>query len=552
MLIRSPLRKGGAFDILVANMPQIKELHPIELEIYRQLFASIADEMGTVLRRTAYSANIKERRDYSCAVFDSAGEVVAMGDHMPVHLGSMPLSVRAAMTRFAPCPGDVVMLNDPFSGGTHLPDITLIAPVFSPTYRPEAPLFYVACRAHHADVGGMSPGSMPLSQEIFQEGIRIPPLKLYSGGRLDKSLLWFLLFNVRTPLEREGDLAAQVGALRVGERRLLELVDRSGGDEVLAGVRGLHEYAERTMRRVISQIPDGVYRAEDYLDDDGIDTSPRAQSVKIQVEVTVQGEHLKVDFTGSDPQVRGCVNAVSAVMTSAVHYVVRCLAPEQVPLSAGLSRMIELIAPEGSVVNAVFPAATAGGNVETSQRIVDVLLRALADALPDLIPAASSGTMNNLSFGGVNPRTGLPFSYYETVGGGMGAGPAGPGDSGIHTHMTNSLNTPIEALERYYPLRVREYRIRRRSGGNGKYRGGDGICRSLEALCDCHFTVLSERRKHAPYGLAGGGVGAKGVNTFQSGQKQSKRIHGRDSFWLVPGDLVVIETPGGGGWGRGR
>jgi N-methylhydantoinase B len=528
------------------------DLHPIQLEIYRHLFASVAEEMGTVLKRTAYSSNIKERQDYSCAVFDGGGQVVAMGEHMPVHLGSMPLSVRLAIDRFSPLPGDVVILNDPFAGGTHLPDITLIAPVFSPIYRSHEPLFHVAARAHHSDVGGMAPGSMPLSQEIFQEGIRIPPLKLYSGGKLDRGLLRFLLFNVRTPLEREGDLAAQVGALRVGEKRLLELVERNGGDEVTTYVEGLHEHAEATMRKVIGSIPDGVYRAEDYLDDDGFDMTPKSESVRIRVAMEVAGERMRIDFTGSDPQVRGCLNAVYAITLSAVYYVLRCLAPEQVPVGAGLVRAVEVLAPEGTVVNARFPAATAGGNVETSQRIVDVLLKALAQALPDRIPAASSGTMNNISIGGIHPEGGLPFSYYETIGGGMGGGPNRAGDSGIHTHMTNSLNTPVEALERYFPIRVREYRIRRRSGGRGRNAGGEGITRSLEMLADCRFTILSERRKHAPYGLSGGGSGKKGVNTLQLAQGQNKRLRGKDTLTLAPGDVVVIETPGGGGWGGGR
>ncbi len=530
----------------------MSQVHPIELEIYRNLFASIAEEMGTVLNRTAYSPNIKERRDYSCAVFDGNGDVLAMGDHMPVHLGSMPLSVRTVLERFSPFPGDVVILNDPFAGGTHLPDITLVAPVFVPSADSDRPMFYVAARAHHSDVGGMSPGSMPLSQEIYQEGVRIPPLKLYSRGKLDRSLLQLLLFNVRTPLEREGDLAAQVGSLRVGERRLLELVERNGAQEVDACMRGLHEYAEAIMRKVISAIPDGTYRADDYLDDDGFETSARGGSVRIRVGLEVNGDTMKVDFTGSDPQVRGCLNAVYAITVSAVCYVLRCLAPGEVPISAGLEKVVQLVVPEGTVINARFPAATAGGNVETSQRIVDVLLKALSQALPDRIPAASSGTMNNISIGGVNPRTGQPFSYYETIGGGMGAGPDGPGDNGIHTHMTNSLNTPIEALERYYPIRVREYRIRRRSGGRGRNRGGDGIWRTLEALADCQFTILSERRKYAPYGLAGGGSGKKGVNTIHLNEGPNKRLRGKDTLTLVPGDVVTIETPGGGGWGRGR
>jgi len=543
---------GNPLQSDLVSYVAMEEIHPIHLEIYRNLFASIAEEMGTVLKRTAYSPNIKERRDYSCGLFDVSGQVVAMGDHMPVHLGSMPLSVRAAIDRFKPRPGDVVILNDPFAGGTHLPDITLISPVFQVAGRREKLLFYVASRAHHADVGGMTPGSMPMSREIFQEGVRIPPLKLYSQGRLDRSLLKFFLANVRTPFEREGDLAAQVGALRIGEKRLLEMVEKNGADEVLKAVSSLIDYSEKTIREAIGELPDGVYTAEDYLDDDGVDTSPRGKNVKIQVKVEISGQRMRVDFTGSDPQVAGCLNAVYAVTVSAVHYVLRCLVEDEIPISAGVLRAVEIQAPEGSVVNARFPAAMAAGNVETSQRIVDVFLKALAAALPSRIPAASSGTMNNVSIGGNHPDTGLPFSYYETVGGGMGAGPEAPGDSGIHTHMTNSLNTPIEALERYYPIRVQEYRIRRGSGGRGKFQGGDGIIRSFEVLTDCQLTVLSERRKTAPYGLAGGAPGKKGMNMIQIGHARKKRLHGKLTQVLQKGDLITLETPGGGGWGKGR
>lgn len=527
----------------------MSEVDPIQLEIYRNLFSSIAEEMGTVLRRTAYSPNIKERRDYSCAVFDGKGQVLAMGDHMPVHLGSMPLSVRAAVESLVLNPGDIVILNDPYAGGTHLPDITLIAPVYSTQGDSGAPLFLVACRAHHSDVGGMSAGSMPMSREIYQEGIRIPPLKLYEQGRLNRTLLQLLLSNVRTPVEREGDLAAQVGGLRVGERRLLNLVAKYGVAETARYMNALHEYAEAIMQKVIEQIPDGAYQAEDFLDDDAVDTSQRARSVKIRVSIHVSGKSMRVDFSGSDPQVDGCLNAVFAITLSAVYYVLRCLAPHDVPMSAGLIRPVKVVAPEGSVVNAVYPAATAGGNVETSQRIVDVLFKALSEAVPNRIPAASSGTMNNLTIGGIHPATGRPFTFYETVGGGMGAGPDWDGDHGIHTHMTNSLNTPIEAFERYFPIRVREYRLRLGSGGRGQYRGGDGIVRSLEMLGNCQFTILSERRRYAPYGLRGGQAGKKGMNYLDS-QGKRRRLRGKESLSLAQGDIFTMETPGGGGWGR--
>ncbi|HSR70639.1 MAG TPA: hydantoinase B/oxoprolinase family protein [Acidobacteriota bacterium] len=528
------------------------EMNPIQLEIYRNLFFSIAEEMGTVLRRTAYSPNIKERRDYSCAVFEESGAVVAMGDHMPVHLGSMPLSVAAAIDHEPLYPGDIVILNDPFSGGTHLPDITMVMPVYQPSAQSRKPLFYLASRAHHSDVGGMSPGSMPLSREIFQEGIVIPPLKLYREGRLNREILRLLLHNVRTPLEREGDLAAQAGALRVGEKRLLELVERRGRREVSEYVTHLQAYSERMVRQVIAGIKNGIYEAEDMLDDGGSGKSG-SRPVKLRVAVTVGDDDLKVDFSGTESQVRGPLNAVRAIALSAVYYVVRCLTPPHVPSTAGLMKPVEVLSPSGTVVNAEFPCATAGGNVETSQRIVDVVLKALAQALPERIPAASSGTMNNLALGGIDPRNQQPFSYYETIAGGMGASPRGEGDSGVHTHMTNSLNTPVEALETAFPLRVREYRLRQGSGGRGQHLGGDGIVRSFEALSEIEVTVLSERRRFAPYGLSGGRAGKKGMN-FAVLKGRRKKLPGKVSLRLAKGDVLTIETPGGGGWGspRGR
>lgn len=523
-------------------------LDPVKLEIYRNLFTSVPEEMGTVLRRTAYSPNIKERRDYSCALFDGRGQVVAMGDHMPVHLGSMPLSVQAALEAFPLRPGDVAILNDPFCGGTHLPDITLIASVYERSDGSARPLCYLACRAHHSDVGGMTPGSMPLSTDIFQEGFRIPPMKLYGQGKLNRTLLRLLLCNVRTPLEREGDLAAQVGGLKVGERRILALAQKYGREELEAAAAALQDYAERVMTQVISQIPEGHYSAEDCLDDDGVQPG---RPVTVRVGIQVSGGKIKIDFTGSDPAVQGSLNAVPAIIHSAVYYVLRCLAPPDVPSSAGLMRPLEVNIPRGCVLNADFPAATAGGNVETSQRVVDVLLAALAEALPERIPAASSGTMNNLSLGGREPRTGLVFSYYETVAGGMGASPSSDGDSGVHTHMTNSLNTPIEALERELPVRVREYRLRPASGGRGRFRGGDGIIRSLEALEDLQVTLLSDRRVHRPFGLQGGEPGRSGRNSVLTGGK-TEPLPGKVNLRLKKGETLCIETPGGGGWGTPR
>jgi N-methylhydantoinase B len=548
----------------------------VELEVFKNIFHSIAEEMGAALRRTAFSPNIKERRDYSCAVFDAAGEVIAMGDHMPVHLGSMPMSVRAAIERLTLGPGDVAMLNDPFAGGTHLPDITLVAPVFAAGLKPRDqkkadrygtakavpflrhPDFYVANRAHHADVGGAYAGSMGLCREIYQEGVRIPPVKLIAAGEVQRDVLALLLNNVRTPSEREGDLGAQIAACHTGATRLQEICARYGLPRVRAAMAALLDYSERMMRAFLAQVPAGEYRAEDFLDSDGVSDKP----VKIVAIVRVQsqrprpraaaphGHVVRVDFTGSDPQVEGPLNAVAAITYSACFYVFRCLLEEDVPATAGLMRPIEVIAPAGTIVNARPPAAVAGGNVETSQRIVDVLLRALAQALPERIPAGSSGTMNNLTIGGVDPRTNEPFAYYETIAGGFGARPTKDGISGIHTHMTNSLNTPAEALEYAYPFRVTRYSFRRGSGGAGKHTGGDGIVREIELLTDAEVTLLSDRRSRGPYGLGGASDGAPGRGAVVRKDGSEQQIGGKASVRLKRGERVRIESPGGGGWGK--
>lgn len=516
---------------------------PIRLEIFKNLFHSVAEEMGAALRRVAFSPNIKERRDYSCAVFDAAGEVLAMGDHMPVHLGSMPLSVAAAMQALTLEPGDIALLNDPYAGGTHLPDLTMVMPVYVSGAR--RPLFYVANRAHHADVGGAQAGSMGLAREVFQEGLRIPPVKIFRAGRIVRDLWAVILGNVRTPAEREGDLAAQLAACRIGERRLREIVAKYGGGEVQACARHLLDYSERMMRAALRGIPDGTYRGADVLDDDGIGAGP----LPVVATLRVRGARVAVDFTGSAPQCAGSVNAVAAIAESAVFYVFRCLLDEDVPATSGLMRPIRVVAPEGTIVNARPPAAVAGGNVETSQRIVDALLRALARAVPARIPAASQGTMNNLTFGGADPRTGAPFAYYETIAGGMGARPGRHGLSGIHTHMTNSLNTPVEVVEHAYPLRIRRYALRRGSGGRGRWRGGEGIVREVELLAAAQVGLLSDRRRRGPYGLAGGAPGRPGKNVLVV--KGKKRVlASKCSFYAPAGAVVRVETPGGGGWGK--
>lgn len=519
---------------------------PIELAIFKSATRSIAEEMGAVLRRTAFSPNIKERRDYSCAVFDSAGQVIAMGDHMPVHLGSMPMSVRAAMDALTLEPGDIAILNDPFAGGTHLPDITMVQAVF--VSGDSRPLFYVAARAHHADVGGKYPGSMGLCHTIDEEGVRIPPTKLVRAGNTDPRVLRMVLDNVRTPEEREGDLAAQAGACRVGEVRLQELVSRHGREKSRRLCDELLNYSERLMRAELVHMPAGVFSAEDFLDDDGFGSAP----IKVGVSITFDPSSgtANVDFSGSSPQVASSMNAVYAITYSAAYYVFRCLLSEDAPANAGLMRPISVYAPEGTIVNARPPAAVAAGNVETSQRIVDVLMRALARAIPERVPAASSGTMSNFTIGGLDPRTEKPFAYYETIAGGMGARPNADGLSGVHTHMTNSLNTPVEALEYAYPFRVRRYGYRAGSGGAGKFRGGDGLIREIELLSDAQVTLLSDRRRFRPYGLAGAEAGATANASHVSGD-QTREIPAKSSIHARSGDVIRIETPGGGGWGPG-
>jgi N-methylhydantoinase B len=567
---------------------------PIELEIFKNIYHSIAQEMGAALRRTAFSPNIKERHDYSCAVFDSEGEVIAMGDHMPVHLGSMPMSVRAAIDAFELGPGDVIMLNDPFRGGTHLPDITLVAPVHVAQRkrgqdalatggedagatkrgrgRPRhtgphmAPDFFVASRAHHADVGGTYPGSMGLCREIYQEGFRIPPVRIMRAGKMERDVLALLLNNVRTPDEREGDLRAQMAACHTGAERLREVCERYGLKRARRAARELLDYSEEIMRAFLARVPLGTYRAEDFMDSDGISDRPVKIAVAVRFGRTLKNRVcgpvrtgrrpvppqpvVAVDFTGSDPQVEGSINAVEAITYSACFYVFRCLLAEDVPASSGLMRPIQVIAPAGTVVNARPPAAVAGGNVETSQRIVDVLLRALAQAIPEQIPAAASGTMNNLTIGGIDPRTGEPFAYYETIAGGMGARPVKPGVSGVHTHMTNSLNTPAEALEYGYPLRVRQYLLRRGSGGKGKHHGGDGIVREIEVLTDAEVTLLADRRKLGAWGLSGGEEGLPGNASVVRTDGSREKLQGKSTVRLRQGERIRIESPGAGGWGN--
>lgn len=527
-------------------MPTRPVVDAITLEIFRSALTAIAEEMGVTLTRSSYSPNIKERRDFSCALFDPRGRMIAQAAHMPVHLGSMPDSVSAALRGFSSfAPGDVVALNDPYCGGTHLPDITLVAPIHVTVDGEQRLIGFAANRAHHADVGGISAGSMPTATEIYQEGIIIPPIKLWEAGRANEAALALILRNVRTPHERRGDLAAQTAANRTAALRMAELVSRWRLPVVEAHTEALIAYAERITRAAIETIPDGVYSMTDYLDDDGFGEGP----LTITVTVTVAASSLTVDFTGSSPQTTGNVNTVEAVAKSAAYYVVRCLLPEDAPTNAGTFVPVRVIAPPGAIVNALPPGAVASGNVETSQRITDVILGALAQALPEVIPAASQGTMNNVTAGGRDPRTGQPFAYYETMGGGMGASPTSDGLSGVHTHMSNTMNTPIEALEYAYPIRIYAYRLRRGSGGAGKYRGGDGLERELVFETPTEVTLLTDRRRHPPYGLQGGHPGLPGENLLiRDGVERA--LPGKVRFTAAPGDHLRVSSPGGGGWGK--
>lgn len=518
----------------------------VELEVFRHLFTALAEEMGAALKRASFSPNIKERRDYSCALFNPSGAAVSLGDHMPVHLGAMPMSVEAALAELgALAPGDVVCLNDPFRGGTHLPDITLISAVHDAD---DGLLGYVASRAHHSDVGGSTPGSMPLAREIFEEGLRIPPVLLYVKGIRNDDLWRTILANVRTPVERAGDLDAQLAALHTGSTRLLEIVERRGAAKTLAAMDALIAYADRLVAAGLERIDDGTFVGEDVIEDDGFGSGP----VPIRATLALSGSRLVIDFEGTSPQVPGGVNAVAAITSSATRYVVRCIVEallgEPLPAGGGSMTAVELRLPANSLVNASLPASVAAGNVETSQRITDTLFRAFGQALPDLVPALSQGTMNNTTVGGIDPRTGEPFAYYETVGGGMGAGPSADGLSGVHVHMSNSLNTPVEALEHAYPFRITRYEIRRGSGGAGLHRGGDGLRRDLQVLGPARVALLCERRERGPSGARGGEDGATGENILiRDGQEE--RLNGKATFWVEAGDVVSIRSPGGGGWG---
>lgn len=507
----------------------------IEISIFKNIFQSVSDEMGEILRLSALSPNIRERMDFSCALFTKKGESFAFGSHIPVHLGAMPLSVNEVLNSINLDKGDTIMLNDPYRGGTHLPDITMISPLFI-NGKPE---FYVANRAHHSDVGGIQAGSMPLASEIFQEGLIIPPVKIMKKNKINDEIFNILLANVRTPDERRGDILAQIAANNRGLERLDEFIQKYGLNRIKEYSTELINYTEKLFLNFLNTIPKGEYFGEDILDDDGFGE----KNIRIKLKLIVKKSEIIFDFSGSDPQTKGGVNANRAISYSAVLYTLNTLLTEEIPINSGVMRAVKLIIRKGTIMSAERPAAMAGGNVETSQRITDVIFKTLSQALTDIIPAASQGTMNNISFGFMNS------AYYETIGGGAGASPSGNGISAVHSHMTNSLNTPIEVVERDYPVFITQYSIRKNSGGSGRFMGGDGIIRGYRFLKDMNVSLLTERRSHSPWGLSGGKAGKKGENILIRAEKKLK-LGGKLNLEVSKGDILLIKTPGGGGYGE--
>ncbi len=504
----------------------------IALSIFANRIDAVCEEMGITLQRAAFSPNIRDRLDYSCAIFTADGELCAQAAHIPVHLGSMAYAMRDVVSAIDWQAGDMLCVNDPYRGGTHLPDVSLIAPLFIN----HACIGFVATRAHHADIGADSPGSMPLSASLHEEGIIIAPTLLMRAGKIVDAELDGILAHMRNPLQSRGDFCAQIAANRRGLLRLAELVNTLGAEQYRDALVALNAYAAELAERSLGDIPRGSYRYADVLDDDGLGN----RNIRIAVQIDVTDEGIDVDFEGSSDQVQGNVNCPLAVTAAAVYYAFRCLLPPQTPACAGSFRALRIYAPQGCLLNAQYPAAVTAGNVETSTRIVDVVLGALAQAIPDKIPAASHGSMNNLAMGSASAPA---WDYYETIGGGMGASRISDGLDAVQTHMTNTLNTPVESLEMHYPLRVTRYQIRCGSGGAGAHRGGDGIIREFEFLRDASATILSERRTQAPWGLQGGGAGQRGMNFHNN-----ELINGKVSLLLKAGDTLRIETPGGGGW----
>lgn len=510
-------------------------LNPIELSLFSNRISAVCEEMGAVLQRAAFSPNIRDRLDFSCAVFDAQGGLCAQAAHIPVHLGSMAFAMRDIVATIDWQPGDMVVVNDPYLGGTHLPDVTVIAPVIVA----QQLLGFVANRAHHADIGGQTPGSMPISRTLDEEGIILAPQKLVAAGQLNASLMEAILAQTRNRQSSQGDFSAQISANRTGVNRLTELIERHRPATYMQLLMALNDYAQRLAQSVITAIPDGEYSFIDSMDDDGLGN----RDFPIALTLTIRQDQVIADFTGTAAQTTGNINCPLSVVAAAVYYVFRCLMPDQTPACDGSFRAIALRVPPGSLLNAQRPAAVAAGNVETSTRIVDVVMGALAQAIPTEIPAASHGSMNNLAMGG--SWQDQHWDYYETIGGGMGAGPRSPGLSGVQTHMTNTRNTPVEVLERHYPLRVTRYALRSGSGGQGQQRGGDGLIREFEFLANATVTLLTERRTSRPWGLAGGNAALAGVNKLNN-----EILPPKVTCQVKAGDRLTIETPGGGGWGR--
>ncbi|MER9670838.1 hydantoinase B/oxoprolinase family protein [Mesorhizobium sp. M0203] len=516
---------------------------PIRLEVLRNGLEATAQEMGVVLKLTSFSPNIKERMDASCAIFDAKAQLVAQAEHVPVHLGSMLRAVGPTLALMDPlAQGDVVILNDPYVGGAHLPDITLVAPVFVDGRC----IAYVASRAHHSDVGGMEPGSMPgRSTEIFQEGLIIPPVRLYRQGTEQTDIMAMILANVRTPEERKGDINAQLAALRIGIRRIDELAERFGSHALEDGFATILDYTERRMLKRLAELPSGSWTSEDCLDDDGSSDDP----VVIKLRVDVMPDKMVFDFAGSSSLRRGNINAVQAMVHSSVFYSIKILMDPTLPPNSGVMRPVEILIPKGSFLDAQKPAAVCAANTETTQRLADAILKAFSQFAPDRIAAASQGTMNLVGIGGRDPRNGMPYTYVETICGGQGGRPMGPGMSAVHTNMSNTLNTPIEALEISYPLRVERYELRENSGGDGANRGGDGVIRALRIIGhEARVSLQTDRRRFDPYGLYGGMVGSTGRNWIEK-KGELMSAPGKGSMTLDAGDAVILETPGGGGWG---
>ena len=517
----------------------------LRLEVFHHLFAATAEEMGVTLMRSAFSPNIKERRDFSCALFDAEGRMIAQAAHLPVHLGSAPLSLAAVRETLVLEPGDVAVVNDPYQGGTHLPDLTFVVPVF--LTRSRAPDLYCLNRAHHADVGGANPGSMAPAFDVHGEGLRIPPIKLVRAGKPDQDLMRLLLANMRVSAERRADLLAQEAACAVGERRLRALAVEYGPAEVRRRAGELMDWTESLMASVVSGLPRGDWTFEDELENVG------GRPIVIRLRLRSGGDRLEFDFRATDDQVAGPVNTVRAVVVSAVFYVLRSLLPGDVPTNDGILRRSRILTRPGSVIDARYPAPVAAGNVETSQRLVDVLFGVLAQLIPERIPAASAGTMSNLTFGSAAvAAVGSDFTYYETIAGGAGGGPLGAGEHGVQTHMTNTRNTPIEALEGLLPVRILAYDLRRGSGGSGQHRGGDGVRKRLRFLAPAQVGWVAERQEKGPWGLAGGARGSVGGARLHSPGRKGRPLSGKASLHVDAGDEIEVWTPGGGGWGSAR